>query len=365
MAVDVENSPWHPGSFTKNYTWGQPENGLRALYDSIRLGFADSVEDVSREEFRERHAKAHRPDFIPINFFLFNYTKGGVDYVLADELVFQALKFDHSARFDKLALFALNFTMAGQWKGALPYQRRPALWALHYVRDRVARRANWDVRPTADDIENFIRADRRYTGRTTRKVSTNLAYLYRVGGLRHFNTKRVERWWVDAMFLALDRCIEDRKIDGLETSETAYNSVLMSSGFSELSGPWSTEKQLAAKHLVTLYTACGSRERFIEEQVQELTALRLPDVAWILSNHDEPSGAVHPTNPAVLKSIPRACAMLARYAGFDVIDFDELEQFDAESFVRKHTKDALLSLKTRGVRSRLSPEELIRQTRDE
>lgn len=32
----------------------------------------------------------------------------------------------------------------------------------------------------------------------------------RIGHLSDFAGKRVERWWVDALFLALDRLIEDR-----------------------------------------------------------------------------------------------------------------------------------------------------------
>ena len=64
----------------------------------------------------------------------------------------------------------------------------------------------------------------------------------------------------------------------------------------------------------------------------------LPDIQWFMANDPRPVGAVHPTNPRILKNIPRACAMLARYvAGFDVIDAEELATFNAEDFIRNQT----------------------------
>ena len=151
---------WRPGSFTKNFSWGPPERGLVRLYDYIRRGFAETMEDTRRDEFRRRVHNAGLPDYIAINFFLFNKTIDGEDYLVADELVFQALTNQHSPRFDKLALFAFNFSFAGRWIGSSPDQRRPALWAHHYVKDRVANQLRWKTASvTADDIER-IRAQR-------------------------------------------------------------------------------------------------------------------------------------------------------------------------------------------------------------
>ncbi|MEQ1883016.1 MAG: hypothetical protein ABL878_18845, partial [Burkholderiales bacterium] len=217
----MTSEEWRPGSFTKNFSWGSPEYGLRVLHEMIRVGFNGNLEDVPRSQFRDRVQGSDRPDYIALNFFLFNKSVGGVDHIIADELVFQALTSEHSPRFDKLALFAFNFSYVGHWKGAAPYQRRPALWAFHYVADKVRKAYSWDTsRVTADDIEFFIKNDPRYTGATTRKLATNLKYLYSIGRLSEFASQKVERWWVDALFLALDRIIEDRAAHGKTTTES-------------------------------------------------------------------------------------------------------------------------------------------------
>ena len=339
--------------------------GLLQLHESIRLGFDGKMVDVPREEFRRRVIRANRPDYIPINFFLFNKIRNGIDMLVADELVFQALNSHHSSRFDKLALFAFNFSYTGTWRGAAPYQRRPALWAFHYLRDRVAAQFNWDTRRVnADDIEKFVQGDPRYHAQTARKLATNLNYLYQIGRLSELTTERVERWWVDSLFLALDRLVEDRKISGLNPGEEQYASLLSQSGFRSISGKAGLEKDLAARHLLTLYIACGGRDRFTEEGVRKQLELR--DVAWLIANDDDnrPKGAVHPTNPRILKNIPKACAMLATYAGFDIIDADELEHFDTEEFIRRHTRDALQKLRENNIRPIMTAEELEKITRE-
>ena len=163
----------------------------------------------------------------------------------------------------------------------------------------------------------------------------------RIGHLSDFAGKRVERWWVDALFLALDRLIEDRELDGEHVSPERYGSLLGRSSFAQIAGARSLEKDLATKHLVALYTACGGRERFSDQHARERTELTIPDVQWFAANDNRPQGAVHPSNPRILKTIPRACAMLAKYAGFEVIDADELEAFDLQDFIRLHTQQAL------------------------
>jgi hypothetical protein len=361
----MTSEEWKPGSFTKNFSWGDPKNGLLKLHEIIRLGFDGKVQDVSRDVFRRRVANAGRPDYIAINFFLFNTVKNSKDFLVADELVFQAITSEHSARFDKLALFAFNFSYVGQWKGASPDQRHPALWARHYVVDQVASRYDWKTsKITADDIERFVQSDVRYKAKTARKLATNLNYLYLVGRLSEFSGPIVDRWWVDALFLALDRLIEDRKLDRLATSESQYGSLLDQSLFMTLSGKQSLEKKLAAKHLLDLYIACGSRERFSEELVERRTLLTIPDIDWLISNNPQPKGAVHPSNPHILKSIPWACAMLARYAGFEIITADELQTFDPESFVREHTRAALQWLKQQNISPTMSVEKLMKLTRE-
>ncbi|HEX3888869.1 MAG TPA: hypothetical protein VHW05_15350 [Phenylobacterium sp.] len=336
------------------------------LHKTLRLGFGTEVADVPRDLFRQRVSEAGRPDYIPINFFLFNRTSAGIDYVVADELVFQALTARHSARFDKLALFAFNFSYAGRWARSRQEQRRPALWAYHYVRDRIEQEFRWDTSQiNADDIEAFVTAEPRYKAQGARKLATNLNYLYRVGRIREFATGRVERWWVDALFLALDRLIEDRKLDGAAPADGQLPGILSQSGFGDIAGKRSLEKDLATRHLARLYAECGARERFSEAHVRERTALKVPDLEWYIANDPRPRGAVHPTNPNILKSIPRACAMLATYAGFEVIDPEELETFDAEDFVRRHTQAAIERLRAEHVRPTMSAEELMKMTRDQ
>jgi hypothetical protein len=355
---------WKPGSFTKNFSWGPLTGGLVRLHECIRLGFNSQMADVPRTDFRERLAGVNRPDFIPINFFMFNRRIENVDYIVADELVFQAINFEHSARFDKLALFAFNFSYAGKFTGARAGQRRPALWAYHYIKDHVATQLEWDTsKVTADDIEAFLRDSPNYKGQPSRrKAATNLAYLYQLGRLSELRDGRIDRWWVDSLFLALDRLIDDRKLDGMETHDSQLAALLRKSGFSELTGKLSLERQLGIEHLIRLYGACGGRERFSEDYVKSLSQATLSD--FDLPNDDRPQGAVHPTNARILKSIPRICAMLAKYAGFDIIDTEELLNFDLEDFVRRQTREALRRLRDQKIEPTMTGSELMRLTRE-
>lgn len=357
---------WRPGSFTKNFSWGEPSAGLVELHEIIRVGFNSQMEDVPREEFRRRVRTTGRPDYIPINFFLFNKTVRDVDYLCADELVFQAINWAPSKRFDMLALFSFNLSFAGRWKGARQGQRRPALWANAYVRERVAGVLRWNTATvSANDIQAFVSADPRYEAETTRKLATNLNYLFILGRLKDFPTPRIERWWVDCLFLALDRIVEDRQLDGKVTSSSQYAGMLSRYWFLELTGKTTLEKELAIHHLVTLYDACGGRQRFSEDAVKGRTRILLPEVEYFAANDPRPRGAVHLTNPRVLKSIPPACAMLAKYAGFEGLAPDELEEFDLEEFVRRRTQAALAQLKENGVRPTMTAEELMKLTRGE
>lgn len=360
-----ENDVWLPGSFTKNFGWGPPRAGLGLLHRTIREGFAGAEEDVPRAVFRDRTRKAGLIDYIPLNFFLFNRPLRGEDHVIFDELVFQATTRPHSNRFDKLALFAFYFSYVGRWAKADKAQRRPALWAFHYIRDRVGIELRWDTKKVdADDIERFVGSDPRYKAKTARKLATNLNHLLQLGRLREMKDPRVDGWWVDALFLALDRLIEDRALDRLATSEVQYQSLLEQSGFASVSGAPSIEKDLAKRHLIRLYRECGARDRFSPGHVKERTEIRLPDVQWYVANDSRPQGAVHGTNPRILKTIPRACAMLAKYAGFDVLDADELDNFDPENFIREKTQKALERLQHEGVEPSMSADELMKLTRE-
>lgn len=362
--MEGQKEIWRPGSFTKNFSWGDGA-GLSELHSVIRAGFDDTMADVPREEFRDRVRPSGRPDYIPMNFFLFNKVVDGQDMIVADELVFQALSWDHSSAFDRVALFAFVFSYAGRWKGAKAYQRRPAMWANSYVRDRVAKELNWNERRiTANDIQQFVDNDPRYEAETSRKLATNLNYLLHIGHVGEFSEKRVSRWWVDCLYLALDRLIEDARVNRAQVRPEGYQSLLEKSDFLKLTGGRTIEKDLAIKRLVWLYRALGGRDRFSDDAVTARMQELMPDHAIPRPNDPRPRGAVHITNPRLLKSIPPSCTELARLAGFDVITPDELEDFDAAAFVRNKTDWALADLNEKGIRPMISIEELLDDTRE-
>lgn len=359
-----EGEVWKPGSFTKNFSWGRDKAGLRELHTVIRLGFNDELIDVPRRLFRERVAKSGRPDLVPMNFFLFNKIFEGEDHILVDELVFQALSWEHNPSFDTVALFAFLFSYAGQWKGARKEQRRPALWANAYVSQQLSSTANInDDSLSADSIEEFLRNDRRYQAETTRKLATNFSYLLRIGRVSRFREKIVTRWWVDCLFLALDRLIADASLDGRNNENSALEPILAKSSFNALTGDTTLEKELATKHLIRLYLRIGGRKRLFDEFVTEKTLEQVPGASVVPPNNPLPRGAIHPTNPRILKSIPPLCAELAKNAGFEVIAPTEMEELNLGDFTRYRTSAALVSLDERKIAPTMTIEELLQITR--
>lgn len=364
--TDPRQLEWRPGSFTKNFGWGTTDRGLSELHSIIRIGFDGRVEDTARSKFRERVKAAGKIDYIPLNFFLFNRHTPGGDTLVADELVFQAIEFRHSKRFDKLALFAFNLSIVGSWRGSEEYQQRPALWSHFYVSNRLAAELHWDLKQvSANDIEKFVLSDSRYHAKTARKLATNLAYLYRLGRLYELGQRSMDRWWIDCVFLALDRVMLDLELRKQPRPHSALT-ALLASDFNDLTGPRSTEKDLALPHLVQLYDACGGTARFSADEVRARTELLLPDLAWYAANDPSPLAAIHRSNPNLVKSIPRACALLARHvAHFETLDWDDLINFDVNEFVRTNVNSALGRLKDRGIRPSASAEDLLKLFRDD
>jgi len=362
--VANEVSQWHPGSFTKNFSWGDADKGLRRLYDVIRKGFDGQAKDVPRKVFRQRVKDEGVPDYIPLNFFLLNGKRGGIDHVLVDELVYFALTSRHSQQFDKLALLAFNMSMVGSWSGAAAYQSRPALWAHHYIRDRIAGQLNWTASfATADDIDAFVANDRRYVGATTRKLATNLAYLYKLGRLRDFTSRKPERWWVSGIFATLDRIVEHRSLSNQLSPDARLGAYLIASGFHEVSGKRSVEKDLVTKHFLTLYTACGGRERFdvLKSQGRQQSTLSYLNE---LGEGLDPVGVFHPTNVRATGAIPRVCSLLARYAAeFETFEPDGADGFDFADYVTRRTDAALSELRQAGLTPSRSSEDILGMTR--
>lgn len=167
------------------------------------------------------------------------------------------------------------------------------------------------------------------------------------------------------MFLTLDRVIEDRRSSNKSVSISKYLDFLLTSGFQELSGRRSIAKDLAGKHFIELYRACGGPDRFSDEQVKIHSNVLFPELEWYSANSVKPVIAVHPTNPSSLKAIPRACAMIAKYIGFETLELDDLDEFDVSKFIRNHTRNALEKLRAKNIKPTISAEELLRLMRDQ
>jgi hypothetical protein len=278
------------------------------------------------------------------------------------------LNFRHSAHFDRLAVFAFNLSRAGTWKLAKDYQERPALWAYHYVADRVGPEFNWDAkRISADDIEDFVFGDPRYKGKTSRKLATNLNYLYKVGKLADYKSKKPERWWLSALFLALDRTVNPARIGQNPSGEWGLSRSLIRSGFHPISGMRSMAKDIAATYFLALYGACGGRFRFFEERTQRRQNRLLPQMRP--NDPQSPAGVVgifHPIDPSARGAVPRVCSVLARFlAGFETFEVDDLDDFEVEDYVRARTAEALRSLKELGIKPSVSADDLTRLMRGE
>lgn len=358
-----DNREWRPGSFTKNFSWGPPKNGLGVLHEMIRAGFGAEVKNVPRSLFKQRVGEFGRSELMPLNFFLYNEIQDGENFVIADELVFQAINFEHSANFDKLAVFALNLSLAGRWIGSDDYQSYPALWANYYISDHVGDYHHWDTsKISADDIYTYVKGDSRFRAQDARKLSTNLNYLYRVGHISEMPSKKVDRWWINAFFLTLDRKLRDDERLGL-SAKRPLNAAI-AARFNELSGPRSVEKDLALQHLGSLFDACGGRDRFSEQSVIELRQAVVDDLQHYLSNDPMPVEALHPSNPKIVKSIPRACALLAKHVGFLIFEVEELASLSIVELVRSSLQSTLESLRKRGISPKVSAEELITLMRD-
>lgn len=357
------DAQWRPGSFTKNYSWGQPSDGLKRLHESIRVGFDNAIQSVPRDVFRRRIAALGRPDFIPLNFFLLNAFSNGESFVVVDELVYQALTREHDSDFDALALLAFNNSYVGIWRGAFDWQSYPAAWAFYYITERLSQQLKWDVASvSADDIQRFVASNPRYTGETSRKLATNLAYMYKVGGLNRLSSAEVNQSWANATFLCLDRISAELNLDGANLPVETLTESLHKSRFMQLGGLESLDRDLAIEPICRLYAACGGLERWSVERVHERQQILIPHINQYLGSN-EPWVVVDPLDPSLAKVIPQACAMLARYvAKFE--DVGDPAQFDVISFVKNRTQQALYHLKALNIRPKMSAEDLLKLTRD-
>lgn len=198
--------PWKIGSFTKNFSWGKSEPGLKRLHEALNRGFDGKLKPVERRIFWDR---LQRHGFVPhivCNYFVTNSIHNKRNFIFPDELSYQAIGFEHNTDFDRLSGFNLALSEVGRWKGAKQGQNQPSEWMRFLVLDR-----SWSEylrngrTPTPDDIENFLQENRRYQGGSgTRKLATNLSFFIRKSGLIEEAIPPSE-WFPKAIFLSLDR----------------------------------------------------------------------------------------------------------------------------------------------------------------
>lgn len=358
----TEPLDWYPGSFTKNFSWGK-SRGLRRLRDAIDVCFKGSSDPVPRRVAIERLEQAGYVWHIPLNFFLLNQMIGSEDFIIFDELAYQATSFEYEESFDKIALVAFHNSYVGTWKGALPWQSYPAPWANNYIRQQVSLGSGWDSsRIGANDIEGFIMTSGKYHAKDARKLSTNLNFLYEISSMASFDKSQITRWWVDSLFLVLDRSFAET---GAELTPEAANMLAIQSSFIEISGPRTKNKELSILPLSTLYWACGGIDRWSRTAVQERQNALLPDIGWF-ANSDDPFFAIYERDPNLIKTLPKVCAMLAKHlADFEELDSDEITNWDPVVYIRRKTKEALARIKQKNIKPTMTADELLRITRGE
>lgn len=256
---------WRPGSFSKNFSWGQTDgSGLEQLHRAIRVGFDGQLAPVERDSFRKHAHDLGFVDLIPANFFLFNFIEDGKNWIAIDELVFLALTRAHDRDFDRLAVFALNFSKVGVWNGAEAFQRYPALWAKYYIIDEVARPGGWNsTLVNADHIERYFQEHMTFSSDSPRKFATNLNDIYRRAGVGELENSGHESWWGHAVFLALDRLLMDE--EGMAPALPATDELidrLGAAGFWALTAIDEVNGRAAASALVDLYRDLDGPRRF-------------------------------------------------------------------------------------------------------
>lgn len=215
--MDWDSFQYNPGSFSKNFSWGERSQGLVRLYEAINIGFNYEFKPIRRSKFRQNVlGKIAGSELIPLNFFLFNKTIDNEDYVMLDELVNQALNFEYSPDFDRLAAYALTLSKVGKWKGAKPFQQYPAMWAKKLISTEIYDGETWrPKRLNSDFIEKFFLSNLTYSAKTPRKFATNLNYIFEQANYDFLETGILEDWWTNALFLNLDRYLMDTESDSI------------------------------------------------------------------------------------------------------------------------------------------------------
>jgi len=351
---------WYPGSFTKNFSWGAGR-GLKKLHEAINICFEGKLEPVKRADAIKRLESDGFVWHIPLNFFLLNGKSAGENWLLIDELVYQGITFEHSKHFDKIALIAFLNSYVGEWHGATGWQAKPAPWARQFILENVRNESTWNTSAiSANAIQQFIEGSGRYRAKSARKISTNLNFFLKIAGIEELDSQKIERWWVDSMFLVMDRSFSERET---EVSSARASQYVLEAQYLRFSGPYSKNKELSIRPLSDLYWACGGLDRWSKDAIGARQTTELPDVHYF-ANSEDPFYAIYQHDPNIIKVIPRICAMLAKnLTDFEEIAEDQLVDWDPYQYIKDKTKSALDALRLKGVSPNLSAAELLKLTR--
>ena len=282
-----------PGSFSKNFAWHG--TGLRKLHTTISSGFNDVLAPVDRRTFRVEAGVDGAIILIPINFFLHN--RDG--HMSIDELVFQAIERDHSSRFDRLALFALNLNRVGRGRGIVP---RPAMWANEFVREQLWQEGTWRKSALQDaSLDQFLTDRMRAQDDVRVKCRNNYRHMFELCGYLPSRLPMInsgaEEWIGSALFLAWDRYI----LDGGVRAKSNLIELIESDEIYRLLGVTRDYVLAQADPLADLYDSLGGLSRFREALTApepeapspERSALDLPEdsgLEWL--EQEESDGVV-------------------------------------------------------------------------
>jgi hypothetical protein len=244
-----------PGSFSKNFAWHG--TGLRKLHNSINLGFKNTLAPVSRDRWRKDSQIGDAAlELIPVNFFLHN-ARGRIS---VDELVFQAIKYPHSLRFDRLGLFAFHLNRVGRPPNGI---ERPAMWANEFVREKLWQNDAWRSGELGDQVVDTFIEGRMNAQKDVRiKCRNNYRHLFELCGylptrLAIMNAGQ-EDWLPSALFLAWDRMT----LDGGPTSRSKLIAYLNAAELHRLIGVSRSYLLDNASQLAGLYREVGLLDRF-------------------------------------------------------------------------------------------------------
>lgn len=241
--------------------------GLQRLHTAVRSGFSDTLAPVKRQEFRSHAGIDDALVLIPINFFLHNCD----GHMSIDELVFQAIEYDHSMQFDRLALFALNLNRVGGGRDARSGREilsRPAMWANEFVREQLWLSGAWQADALSDiSLDSFLKGRMEAQAEVRVKCRNNYRHIFKLCGYWQSASSAppiinsgAEQWIASALFLAWDRYILD---DGTRNKSSLLN-LIDSDELYKLLGVTREYVFAQAKPLVDLYESVGHLDRFGE-----------------------------------------------------------------------------------------------------